>query len=211
MKKVTRKIKPNVLAALEKLINHYLALDPKLQTRLHPLTNKQLFLEITDLGATFYIAFQSDRINIATQPSTKQEPDLIVRGRTIALWRLFQSNSNTFQLHLRDVKIIGDLHLAQDIKLFFHSIDIDWEEQLSHFTGDIFAHQFFRGLTALGQWQRKVRENFKLNLTEYLQEEARYFPLPEEVETFMQEIDTLRDDTERLAAKIERLYFRENA
>lgn len=199
------------IKALEKLINHYLKLDTKSHTRLHNLENKQLLLELTDLGKTFYIAFQVDGIKIITQPSTEQEPDLIVRGRSLALWHLFQSNQNTFQLHLRNVKIIGDLHLAQDIKLFFHSIDIDWEEQLSHFTGDIVAHQFFRGLTTLGQWQRKMRENFKLNLTEYLQEEARYFPLPEEVETFMQEIDTLRDDTERLEAKIERLCFRESA
>jgi len=192
------------IKALEKLINYYLKLDPQLHTHLRPLINKQLLLEITNLGATFYISFQTDGITIDTQPS-EQESDLIVRGSTLALWRLFQSEQNTFQLHLRDVKVIGDLHLAQAIKVFFHALNIDWEEQLSRFTGDVIARQFFRGVGALKQWQQQTRENFKLNLTEYLQEEARCFPLSEEVNAFSQEVDTLRDDVERLAAKIERL------
>lgn len=191
------------------LINQYLKLDPKLSTRLHTLANKQLLIELTDIGATFYIFFQTDSINITTHPSSEQPPDLIVRGSILALWRLFQSDQNTFQLNLRDVKIIGDLQLAQAIKLFFHSIEIDWEEQLSRFTGDIIAHQFCRGLTHLRQWQHQAKENFRLNLSEYLHEEARYFPLVEEVKTFMQAVDKLRDDTERLEAKLERLYQHE--
>ena len=192
-----------MLNHLEKLINRCLRLDPHLQTHLHPLLDKHLLLEITDLGATFYISFQTGGIKITTQPSEKAA-DLLVRGRTLALWRLFQSHQHS--LHLQDVKVIGDLHLAQSIKHFFQSINIDWEEQLSHFTGDVIAHQFFRGIGRLKQWQHEVRENFKLNLTEYLHEEARYFPLPEEVDSFMQEVDTLRDDVERLEAKIERAY-----
>lgn len=192
------------IKTLEKLINTYLTLDPQLQTHLQPLVKKQLLLEITDIRSIFYIIFEHDKITIAIQ-LPEQEPDLIVQGNVLALWRLFQSNSNTFQLHLRDVKIIGDLHLAQSIQLFFQSINIDWEEQLSHLTGDIIAHQFFRGITALGKWQQEIRQNFKLNLTEYLYHEVCYFPLPEEIKTFMDDVDTLRDDIERLGVRIERL------
>lgn len=199
---------PRILAkplkTLEKLINAYLNLDPQSQAQLQPLIGKQCLIEITNITTIFYLCFEKNGICIHTE-SLEQEPDLIVRGSMSALWRLFQSTPNTFQLHLRDVKIVGDLHLAQSIKLFFQSIDIDWEEQLSRLTGDVIAHEFFRGVSAFGQWQRKARENFKLNLTEYLQEEVGYFPLNEEIKTFIQEVDILRDDIERLEIRIERL------
>lgn len=191
--------------ALQTLINRYLQLDPKLKVNLQPLAGKHLLLEVTDLGLVIYLFFQIDRIEIQTS-TLENTADLTVSGRLLALWRLFQSRSTTLSPHLREVKIIGDLHLAQAVQIFFHSIDIDWEEQLSQITGDIVAHQFFRGLRHLNQWQLAARDRFKYNLTEYLQEEVRYVPFPQEIATFTHNVDILRNDVERLAARIEQLY-----
>ena len=43
------------------------------------------------------------------------------------------------------------------------------------------------------------------NIREYLQEEAREVPSRSEVESFGDDVNTLRDDVERLAAKVQRL------
>lgn len=189
--------------ALQTLINRYLALDPSCQQKLQPLIGKQFLLEVTDINAEYYISFQEGIV--ISNVSTGDEVDLVIRGATFSLWKLFQSTPETFSAHLQSVRVVGDLNLAQSIKVFFNSIDIDWEEQLSRLTGDVFAHQFFRGVKALRAWRQEALKGFKLNLKEYLQEEARYFPTSEELAIFLQEVDVLRDDIERLEAKIERL------
>jgi ubiquinone biosynthesis accessory factor UbiJ len=193
------------IQTFERLINRYLALDPYLQQHLQPLIDQQLSLEITDVGLHIHVLFRPNHIEIH-RTSNEKTPDLIIQGSSIALWRLFQSDVETFASHLRDVKITGDLQLAQGIKTFFQRLEIDWEEQLSYLTGDVIAHQVFRSLTVLRAWRHEVSNNFLLNLSEYLQEEARYLPSREAVEIFGFEVDTLRDDVERLEARLERLY-----
>ena len=44
-----------------------------------------------------------------------------------------------------------------------------------------------------------------MDLTEYLQEEARVVPTRMGLEAFMDDIDTLRSDVDRLAARVDRL------
>jgi len=46
------------------------------------------------------------------------------------------------------------------------------------------------------------------NLREYLQEEARLLPTRYEAKEFLDAVDALRDDVERLAARVERLRSR---
>lgn len=198
-------IKPFSIEVLQKLINRYLKLDMRLQQHLHPLVDKYFLVEITGVDLTFHIFFNTDSIAIDFVAPAAKSPDLIICGSPTALWRLFRSDESTFQLCLRDVKVSGDLNFAHAIQIFFKAIDIDWEEQFSHVVGDVLAHELFRGFSAVQQWGQVLSENFKLNLTEYLQEEVRYFPVLDEVKEFEEEVDMLRDDVERLEARIERL------
>lgn len=192
--------------ALEKLINHALKLDERWEKKIHRLVGKQFLLEITDINFAAHVFFKEDGISIVSVSSdSNTEFDLIIRGPSLSLWRLFQSSSDNFHQHMQDVKITGDLNLAQSIKTFFSGIQIDWEEQLSQITGDVFAHQFFRGLSVLRQWKDEVLENFRLNTKEYIQEEACLVPVAEEVDDFLKAVDVLRDDVERLEVRIERL------
>jgi ubiquinone biosynthesis protein UbiJ len=100
------------------------------------------------------------------------------------------------------VRIDGDNQSAQRFSKALASLDIDWEEQLSHVTGDIAAHEIGRGVRAALHEGRRVASTGRENLSEYLTEEARLLPHRLEIEDFLAEIDTLRDDSERLAARI---------
>jgi ubiquinone biosynthesis protein UbiJ len=48
-------------------------------------------------------------------------------------------------------------------------------------------------------------------MVEYLQEEGRDLPTPTEVEEFLADVDRLRDDAERLEARLARLESRSPA
>lgn len=61
-----------------------------------------------------------------------------------------------------------------------------------------------------GGWMSRNHRSLELNLAEYLQEESRVLPGPLELENFFADVDTLRDDVERLAARVQRLRDRSN-
>jgi ubiquinone biosynthesis protein UbiJ len=55
------------------------------------------------------------------------------------------------------------------------------------------------------RWAGRSRNIAAENLREYLQEEAAVVPSRQELDDFLAAVDTVRDDVERLAARVERL------
>ena len=51
-------------------------------------------------------------------------------------------------------------------------------------------------------------DTFGRDITEYLQEESRYLPQQDEVNKFLAAVDVLRNDVERLDARVKRLQAR---
>jgi ubiquinone biosynthesis protein UbiJ len=54
-------------------------------------------------------------------------------------------------------------------------------------------------------WGRRASGSLTTNVVEFLQEEGRDVPTRVEVEEFLEGVDHLRDDIERLEAKLARL------
>ena len=84
-------------------------------------------------------------------------------------------------------------------------LEIDWEEHLSRLTGDIIAHQIGNTVRGLFRWGERSAEHLGQDAADYLQEETDILPVPWEVEGFIEEVDTLRSDIDRLEARVKRL------
>jgi ubiquinone biosynthesis protein UbiJ len=110
--------------------------------------------------------------------------------------------SGSDQLFSGDVEISGDTQLAQHFSHFMNTLEIDWEEQLSKLTGDVVAHEVGNLLRGFSEWGQDQLTTSRLNLQEYLTEELRLLPSRCEVEEFLADVDTLRDDLDRLDARI---------
>ena len=109
------------------------------------------------------------------------------------------------QLFSGTVEISGNTELAHQFGKIIGGMEVDWEEQLSHYTGDIAAHEVGKLFRSTGHWGRRTLETLGLDVQEYLHEELRLLPVRPEIEAFMTDVDTLRDDVERLQARIDRL------
>ena len=129
----------------------------------------------------------------------------MIKGSPIALTKLSTSDNKSEQLFGGDVEISGDTALAQRFGQILAKIDIDWEEHLSRIIGDIPAHQMGRAARNISDWAKSSQKELEWQIGEYLQEEVVATPRPEETADFIAEIDTLRDDVDRLAARVERL------
>ena len=81
----------------------------------------------------------------------------------------------------------------------------DVEEELSGIVGDVAAHRLGDLARGLGQWGRDARATMGSNIKEYLQEESRDVPSRYEADRFATNVSTLRDDVDRIEARLNRL------
>ena len=194
-----------VLAGLEITLNRYLALDPETLSRLAGMTGKLIAVELRGVGITLYMAPHSGGIQLLRE--FDGSADAVISGTPMALARVGIGEERSL-LFAGEVEIRGDVTLGQRFESVLRELDIDWEEQLSHLVGDAAAHQVGNLVRDALQWGAKSVDTLGRDLTEYLQEESRQLPQRDEVNKFLAAVDVLRNDVERLDARVKRLQAR---
>lgn len=191
-------------AGLEEAINRAIAMDPEAVERLGHLHGRVIGIEFAGPELRLYLVPTPSRLQVLARH--EGEPDCLLRGSPLALARMDASGEQgAEQLFSGKVEIEGDTELAHRFGVIIGNLDLDWEEQLSRFTGDVIAHEIGNSVRAVTGWGRKVLDTLGKDLQEYVQEEVRLLPQRNEVQEYMDKVDTLRDDAERLAARVERL------
>lgn len=191
--------------ALEAALNRYLSLDPDAAARMARLAGHCIAIELRGLDLTLFMLPGEQGIHIMDSIDAEDGVDTTLHGTPLALARLGLGANTGKTLFSGDVTITGDVETGQAFKAILDDMDIDWEEQLSHVTGDVIAHQ-------LGNMARRAksvisqgRATLEQDMGEYLKEELRVLPARIEVENFSADVNRLRSDVDRLAARIRRL------
>ena len=192
-------------AALEKALNQCLQMDPETLVQVTRLEGNVIALEIQGLGQTIYLVPTASGLRV--QSVFEGEPDVTIKGGPFSLARLGLREHPT-RVFGDGVEMEGDAHLGRKIQHILDSLDLDWEEQLSRFTGDVMAHQVGNAVRGLFDWGRKTADTFGLDVAEYLQEESRDLVVKAELKPFLDGVDTLRLDADRLEQRVQRLQSR---
>lgn len=196
-------MKTTMIRQLEKLINHYIKLDPYVTVLMQPLVDKTVALSLAEFPGEIYFHFQTaGHIKLS---AIAAQTDVTIKGTLLSLANLALSQEKAAVMGQGKVKIQGDMEVAEHFQQFWQSLHIDWEGQLANWIGDPLANLLGKGGKMLQRMARHTQQTLTQNLAEYLHEEIRYFPPREEVANIMNDIDTLRLDEERLAARIARL------
>jgi len=189
-------------AGLEKLINPLLRLDPESLAALGRLSGKIICVDVSGLDLRFSLL--PDVEGILVLSDYNGEVDVHITAPPFSLLRLL-SEQDMILANVPEVQVDGDASVAQRLANIFKGLEVDWEEQVAKLIGDIPAHQ-------LGFWARSARDYkqdrfavFNQNLSEYLQEELRHLPSPAETEHFLNDVDEVRDDMERLEMRVRKL------
>ena len=190
-------------ALLGRLLDGALDLDPETRGALAGLSGKVVDLEITGAGA-LRLRIDGERVRVEPCDETV-EADVTIRGAPLSLLRFVFAGDRETLLLGDDVSLHGDLALATRLQQIAARMDVDIEEALAQRVGDIPAHEFMRGMRKLGGWMRASGTALLTDVSEYLRYEAAATPGREEAERFAHDVDDLRDDVERLDARIMRL------
>lgn len=196
-------IKPIVVGALEVVLKKYLALDVDVSLLLKPLAGKVLAFKIMPLDWVVYLCPSSDNIQVLEH--YQGEPDTVLIGSVATLALMSLSPNPMRSIFSGDVKIEGDMDTGRHFQRLFEQLDPDFEEALSHYTGDIIAHKTGQIVRTGYDWWQNTLDTLQLNISEFIQDETRDLPAQPEVDILFRQIDELRSDFDRLHARIERL------
>jgi ubiquinone biosynthesis accessory factor UbiJ len=190
------------LAGLEQVLNAALALDPKTGERLHAIDGRVIAIDVNGTGLRLFLQPQNG--NLKVMGHYAGEVDTTLRGAPFAMLRLRTGRSGEAMFG-GGVEIDGDVELGTRFQRIIEKLDIDWEEHLSRISGDIIAHQIGNSVRDLFTWGKRTANHLSEDITDYLQEETYSVPTAGEVNHFLESVDTLRSDVDRLEAKFKRL------
>lgn len=194
-----------LLPFLEDAGNRLLRLDPETLKRLGDLQGRSLCIEFRDLGRRLYLEPSESGFRMHAGSATP--PHVTLRGELATFIRLALDAERRGPAP-GELEIQGDVALGQKLQAVLQDIELDWEEPLARLFGDPIGHAMGRTLRAVYAWHVQAAKTFGLNAAEYLQEEARLSPVRAEVETFLDAVDILRSDVDRLAVRVQRFAAR---
>ncbi len=186
---------------IEYAMNKYFALDPEARKALLELNGKVIGIDTGIPMMEYYLRFTDEKIKVSKHADTV---DAKISGKPTAFVKFKLANSSN-KLNQKGLNLEGDADVLQTFNDILENMDIDWEEYLSRWTGDVIAHgiaELLRGARNMTKGSSKVVQK---NITDYLQEETRHLPSKREVENFYMNNENLTCDIDRLTTRVTRL------
>ena len=192
------------LLGIEQAINALIALDPIRRERLAGLHGRRIALDVREWNLTLiFVPDASGKVQLFSGDC--EEADGWIRGTPFDYAGTAVQERKEDQVFKGRIELGGDTRVAQTFSTILSDLDPDWEELLSGFTGDAAAHQAGNAMRSLVAWGRRNARILQDDLGEYLTEERRLLPTRFEFDEWREEVETLRDDIERLEARINQL------
>ncbi|MFP4080002.1 MAG: SCP2 domain-containing protein [Ectothiorhodospira sp.] len=188
-----------VTALLEAAIHRYLALDPESPARLEALGTGVVALHVTGIDLTLYFLPGDGFLQVSGHHDG--EPEAHIAGSPLSLARLLTARPGAPLPET--VTLVGDVELARRLNDLLRGVDMDWEALLARLAGE-------QGARRVGEAWREVCDRFgrvREELRGRVGERLRGGPLADrsDVEAFLDGVDRLRSDADRLEARLRRL------
>lgn len=189
------------IASAEKMINAALQYDPATRIGLARLSGKILAVNITTPNLPLFVMAMDDEVRLMNH--WDGDVDTRISGSLLALAQL--SQTEMYNLKDSGVTVMGDITLLADWQQLLKNVDIDWEDMLSQFTGDIIGHQTAMLIRTQLGWVKDRAASAQRLTREFLTEELKTIPSKPELEDFYQQVDELRLAVDRAAARVEKM------
>ncbi len=187
---------------LDTAFHQALALSPQSQQEMKAYAGRCLGIHLQGLSSSLYLCFSQDKVQVLAHPPGAV--DASISGAPFTLLRMMLEHNHQL-LSTGAVKIEGDIHWVQAVSESLGHMDMDWEEWWAQNVGDVPAHWCGYRHRAAQQWGQESLNRMQQNVVEYLQEEIRWLPAPLEVQAFLEDVDVVRADIERLEQRIQRI------
>ncbi|MHC1478712.1 ubiquinone biosynthesis accessory factor UbiJ [Frateuria aurantia] len=190
---------------LKRILNQALALDPQTRERLRTLEGKRVQLHLNGPELTLVVAVEDGQIDI--QPG-RDDSQLRIRatpGSLLAMaWRRMSGQGDEASIG-GNVEIAGDAELARRLERLMSQYSADTEAAISERFGNVIGVPLAQALQKAREALRRHGRHGLEDSAAWLREESQLTIAPGEVEQFLDEVDLLRERSERFEARFERL------
>ena len=145
---------------LEKTLNHLVNTNNIDTSR---LDNKTIGLSVDELNLTLLFMFANSRVFLM-EMHDQQSLDVDIKLNKTAFLSLFKGSSFEELIESDEIDINGSVKTAQQLADLIALASIDVEELVSHYTGDIIAHQLGKSIKLV----KGKENNYKVNIVETL-------------------------------------------
>jgi len=189
-----------IIATFETAFNQYLSLDPEALPKFEAMEGKIIAVDIQGINQSLYLFPSADGMMVMSD--FDGEADTRLAGSPVALAKLSLLKNTAPVLFSGEVVISGDTRLGRQFKKILSQVDIDWEEILSQYTGDMVAHKAGNMVREFSSWFNRGKQSMYMDAGDYLTEESLMSPSKAEINRFIADVDKLREGVDRLQARI---------
>ncbi len=190
------------LRPIANLLNRNIAESTPARELCQKLSAKVVAIRVRNTALAAYFVVNDEALDLVT--SSADEPDVVITGSIITLARM-AGQSGEAAIRDGSLDLTGDAETAKEFQQLLAFAKPDVEEELSGIVGDVTAHRLGEIARGVGRWGRDAGSTMGANIREYLQEESRDAPSRYELDAFSSNISTLRDDVDRVEARLNRL------
>lgn len=192
------------LLPLQTLINEALRYDLGAQSKLDALQGKTLVLSVSEPSVAFSLTFEASQF-VFLQSGIVEPFDAKVSGKATDLFAVLRAEDRTAAMMAHDINIQGDTRTFFAIQELMSHLDIDWEMAIGDRVGDLAAHAIADGLRFFGEIAKNQFTSFERTSRNFFREESGWFVQSELWQSHQYDIQQMRQDVERIAAKTKRL------
>jgi len=190
--------------ALETALNHTLSLDPDTQQRLAALNGRSVQLHLRGPELALAVSVDEARLKVGPPQDDSQLKVAATPGSLLAI--LLRRDDDG--IAPGKVEIAGDAELARRLEKLASKFAPDFEEAFARSFGDVLGVPLARAVRKGLAHARETASHLTEDSADWLRDEARVAMAPGEIEGFLDGVDDVRERSERLEARVQRLMQR---
>ena len=190
--------------ALETALNHTLSLDPDTQQKLAALNGRSVQLHLRGPELALAVTVDGARLKVGPPQDDSQLKVAATPGSLLAM--LFRRDDDG--IAPGKVEIAGDAELARRLEKLASKFAPDFEEAFARSFGDVLGVPLAKAVRKGLAHARDTASHLTEDTADWLRDEARVAMAPGEVEGFLDGVDDVRERSERLESRVQRLVQR---
>ncbi|MEO6925595.1 MAG: SCP2 sterol-binding domain-containing protein [Rhodanobacter sp.] len=190
--------------ALESALNHTLSLDPETQQKLVGMNGRRVQLHLRGPEIALAVTVTDGKLQVGPPDEASQLKVAATPGSLLAM--IFRRDGDG--IAPGKVDIAGDAELARRLEKLASKFAPDFEEAFARTFGDVLGVPLAKAVRKGLAHARESATHLTEDSADWLRDEARVALAPGEVETFLDDVDTLRERSERLDSRVQRLLRR---